>query len=156
MSRSGGTIKLSMLRAESQYIKAPNRDVRPVKKNRQVKPPTSNCWSWRFEFLSFKGAKWKAVKKCNLKGGADQPRLLSQPSLFGNYVPRSHHEGAACINLGIETKNLLIQRRAREPLRHQGRSTMLISYTESYSSTLACDSLNGDASSLSLRSTTNE
>ena len=30
------------------------------------------------------------------KDGADQPRLLSQPSLFGNYVPRSHHEGAAC------------------------------------------------------------
>ena len=35
----------------------------------------------------------------NNKGGADQPRLLSRPSLFGNYVPRSHHEGAACINL---------------------------------------------------------
>ena len=59
--------------------------------------------------------------KCH-KGGANQPRLLSQQSLFGNYVPRSQHEGAACINLRSRAKNLLIQRRAREPLRHQGRS----------------------------------
>ena len=55
----------------------------------------------------------------HFEGGADQPRLLSQPSLFGNYVPKSHHEGAACIYLGSRAKNLLIQRRAREPLRHQ-------------------------------------
>ena len=49
-----------------QYITATNSNRRPVKKNRQVKPPTSNCWCWRFEFLSFKGAKWKTVKKCDL------------------------------------------------------------------------------------------
>ena len=49
------------------------------------------------------------------------PRFLTQPSLFGNYVPRSHHEGAAYINLRSRTKNLLIQRQAHEPLRHQGR-----------------------------------
>jgi len=51
------------------------------------------------------------VDQMAYKGGADQPRLLSQPSLFGNYVPRSHHEGAACINLRSRTKNLLIRRR---------------------------------------------
>ena len=68
-----------------------------------------------------------SIRKCtyNLKkGGADQPRLLTQPTLltlFGNYAPRPHYECTACINLRYQTQNLLIQRQAREPLRHQGR-----------------------------------
>ena len=80
-------------------------------------PPSSPGQAHRF------GARRRnrAVSRRSPKGGADQPRLLSRPSLFGNYVPRSHHEGAACINLRSQTKNLL----TREPLRHQGRINQL-------------------------------
>ena len=52
------------------------------------------------------------------KVGPTQPRVLTQPCLFGNYVPRPHHESAACINLKSRARNLLIQRQTREPLRH--------------------------------------
>ena len=53
-----------------------------------------------------------------VKVGPTQLCLLTQRSLFWNYIPRPHHEGAACINLRSRTRNLLIPRQARYPLCH--------------------------------------
>ena len=43
------------------------------------------------------------------KGGADSVAIINTTESVRDYVPRLHHEGAACINFRSQSRNLLVQ-----------------------------------------------